>query len=71
MRVRKHIEVKSQSSARRCLASLAAGSRQPDEVFVVDNGSAQMPQDVCDAAGVVYQGFIPESSIAICAVANA
>jgi glycosyltransferase involved in cell wall biosynthesis len=37
---------------RRCLASLAAGTRQPDEVFVVDNGSAQMPQDVCDAAGV-------------------
>jgi len=37
---------------RRCLASLSAGSRQPDEVFVVDNGSAQMPHDVCDAAGV-------------------
>lgn len=36
----------------RCLASLAAGSRQPDEVFVVDNGSAEMPQAICDAAGV-------------------
>lgn len=37
---------------KRCLASLAAGQRQPDEVFVVDNGSKQMPQEVCDAAGV-------------------
>lgn len=36
----------------RCLASLAAGSRQPNEVFVVDNGSAEMPTDVCAAAGV-------------------
>ena len=34
---------------RRCLASLEAGSRQPDEIFVVDNGSATMPQDICDA----------------------
>lgn len=32
----------------RCLASLRAGTRQPDEVIVVDNGSAQMPQEVCD-----------------------
>lgn len=38
---------------RRCLASLAAGSRQPDEIFVVDNGSAEMPTDICAAAGVV------------------
>ncbi|MEB8388440.1 glycosyltransferase family A protein [Rhodobacteraceae bacterium KMM 6894] len=37
----------------RCLASLAAGDRQPDEIFVVDNGSGRMPQDICDAfAGV-------------------
>ena len=34
----------------RCLASLAAGSRAPDEVFVVDNGSAEMPQAICDGA---------------------
>ena len=38
---------------RRCLASLAAGTRQPDEVFVIDNGSAQMPVDICATAGVV------------------
>ena len=37
---------------RRCLASLAAGQRQPDEIFVVDNGSAEMPQAIRDAAGV-------------------
>lgn len=34
---------------RRCLASLAAGTRQPDEIFVVDNGSIEMPQMICDA----------------------
>jgi glycosyltransferase involved in cell wall biosynthesis len=34
---------------RRCLSSLKAGSRQPDEIFVVDNGSAEMPQEICDA----------------------
>ena len=33
----------------RCLASLKAGHRQPDEIFVVDNGSTDMPHDVCDA----------------------
>lgn len=38
---------------RRCLASLAAGVRQPDEILVVDNGSDVMPHDICDAfAGV-------------------
>lgn len=31
----------------RCLASLAAGSRAPDEVFVVDNGSREMPVAIC------------------------
>ena len=33
----------------RCLAALAAGTRQPDEITVVDNGSAQPPQAVCAA----------------------
>lgn len=38
----------------RCLASLYAGKRHPDEVFVVDNGSKDMPQTVCaDYSGVV------------------
>lgn len=32
----------------RCLESLMAGKRTPDEIIVVDNGSAQMPHDVCD-----------------------
>lgn len=32
-----------------CLKSLQDGTRAPDEVIVVDNGSAQMPQAVCDA----------------------
>jgi GT2 family glycosyltransferase len=31
----------------RCLASLYAGARLPDEVFVVDNGSTEMPQATC------------------------
>ncbi len=35
----------------RCLASLAAGSDQADEVIVVDNGSRELPQAICDAAG--------------------
>ncbi|MGB1034084.1 MAG: glycosyltransferase family 2 protein [Primorskyibacter sp.] len=34
---------------RRCLASLQAGTRQPDEIFVVDNGSAEMPEAICAA----------------------
>lgn len=31
----------------RCLASLAAGHRQPDEIFVVDNGSIALPIEIC------------------------
>ena len=38
----------------RCLASLRAGQRQPDQVIVVDNGSAVMPHAICAAApGVI------------------
>jgi glycosyltransferase involved in cell wall biosynthesis len=33
----------------RCLASLMAGQRRPDEVFVVDNGSSVLPEAVCAA----------------------
>ena len=33
----------------RCLASLAAGERQPDEIVVVDNGSHEMPEAICTA----------------------
>lgn len=32
----------------RCLASLAAGERKPDEVIVVDNGSAVAPTGICE-----------------------
>ncbi|MFN3937736.1 MAG: glycosyltransferase family 2 protein [Gemmobacter sp.] len=32
---------------RRCLASIAAGRRKPDEVIVVDNGSTERPDSVC------------------------
>lgn len=32
----------------RCLAALAAGERQAEEIIVVDNGSTEMPQAVCD-----------------------
>ncbi|OED49399.1 glycosyl transferase family 2 [Rhodobacteraceae bacterium (ex Bugula neritina AB1)] len=35
----------------RCLASLQDGTRQADEVIVVDNGSAEMPHAVCDTYG--------------------
>ncbi len=35
----------------RCLSSLAAGSRRPDEVIVVDNGSDVVPQAICDVWG--------------------
>jgi len=33
----------------RCLASLAAGRRPPDEIIVVDNGSAEPPEAICAA----------------------
>jgi len=33
----------------RCLASLATGQSKPHEIIVVDNGSAVLPQEVCDA----------------------
>jgi glycosyltransferase involved in cell wall biosynthesis len=33
----------------RCLASLAVGQRKADEIIVVDNGSATLPQEVCAA----------------------
>ncbi len=33
----------------RCLAALADGTRQADEIVVVDNGSAQLPEAVCAA----------------------
>lgn len=33
----------------RCLAALAAGRRKPDEIVVVDNGSAELPEAVCAA----------------------
>lgn len=33
----------------RCLDSLAAGRRLPDEIFVVDNGSRSLPEAVCAA----------------------
>lgn len=36
----------------RCLASLAAGTRAPDEVIVVDNGSRELPEAICAAHGV-------------------
>lgn len=35
----------------RCLASLAAGARVPDEVIVVDNGSREPPAAICAAHG--------------------
>jgi glycosyltransferase involved in cell wall biosynthesis len=35
----------------RCLASLAAGARSPDEVIVVDNGSRDLPTALCAAHG--------------------
>ncbi|NBC11312.1 MAG: glycosyltransferase [Planctomycetes bacterium] len=37
----------------RCLAALAAGHRRPDEIFVVDNGSDVLPDDVCAAHAAV------------------
>ena len=33
----------------RCLGSLASGRRRPDEILVVDNGSAALPEAVCEA----------------------
>lgn len=38
---------------RRCLASLRAGRRPPDELIVVDNGSARLPESICAAYGPV------------------
>ena len=35
----------------RCLASLAAGRRQADQIIVVDNGSARLPDDICARYG--------------------
>jgi GT2 family glycosyltransferase len=35
----------------RCLASLASGTRRPDEVIVVDNGSRALPEAICAAHG--------------------
>jgi glycosyltransferase involved in cell wall biosynthesis len=37
----------------RCLASLAHGMRGPDEIFVVDNGSTNLPIDICSAYPLV------------------
>ena len=34
---------------KRCLASLQEGRYQPDEIIVVDNGSSEMPTDICSA----------------------
>jgi GT2 family glycosyltransferase len=34
---------------RRCLASLAAGRLQPEQVIVVDNGSLSLPDQICAA----------------------
>lgn len=38
---------------KRCLKSLKAGIRQPDEVIVVDNGSEVMPEEICAEEGVM------------------
>ena len=47
----------------RCLASLAAGTRPPDEVIVVDNGSHELPEtergaptagSSCRSGGQIY-----------------
>lgn len=52
----------------RCLASLAAQSRRPDEIVVVDNGSTDDTRDVAEAAGarVVWEPVagIPRASAA-------
>ena len=36
----------------RCLASIAANTRAPEEVIVVDNGSAALPEAICAQHGV-------------------
>lgn len=43
----------------RCLASLASGRRPPDEILVVDNGSAELPQAVCQAHPAVTLLYEP------------
>ncbi|MCX8226915.1 MAG: glycosyltransferase, partial [Sulfitobacter sp.] len=37
----------------RCLTALEGGHRQPDEIIVVDNGSARPPTDICAQFGKV------------------
>lgn len=36
----------------RCLDSIQSGRRLPDEIIVVDNGSAELPHAICDRPGV-------------------
>lgn len=38
---------------RRCLASIRQGTYQPREIIVVDNGSSEMPHEICAEAGNV------------------
>ena len=43
----------------RCLAALGAGHEAPDEVVVVDNGSHELPEAICAAAGA---RLVPEAA---------
>ncbi|SNR72086.1 glycosyltransferase [Puniceibacterium sediminis] len=45
---------------KRCLLSLQAGSRVPEEIIVVDNGSVALPRDICDAFDGVQLLHQPE-----------